>query len=84
MYVVSQEHSFHSAMYDFGWKSIYLLLLCYFDHLVQISLIHCLVGSQLHSELESSALQHAKNWGILDPFKEADQLINFTLFDHSR
>ena len=36
MHVVSQEHGFCSAMYDFGHESIYLPLLGHFDSLFQI------------------------------------------------
>ena len=43
MHVVSQEHGLHLAMYYPGQKSIYLLILCPFDHLLQIGQIHCLV-----------------------------------------
>ena len=62
---------FHLAVYDFGRRSIYLLLLGHFDFLIQISQIHCLIcGRSLW--IKSHACWHANNCAILDQFKETD------------
>ena len=62
VHVVSQEQGFHSSMDYFGQKSIHLFLLSHFDHLLQVSQIHCLFVT-VSLWIKSSAHQQANNLG---------------------
>ena len=79
MHIVSQEQSFHLAMYYFRWKSIHFFLLGWFDHLLQVGWIHSLVCDHLLLN-QSSACWQANNGAILDPFRETNSsLISLSL-----